>query len=113
MPLARCGEVRLIDLGYSAKMRPALVLRIAFEDHERAIVTYVPRTSALRATRFEISHRSPGFDPRAFDAQGISGVPEAKLVRKLGIADTTTVLAVERSRSALARSGLIADARQH
>jgi mRNA interferase MazF len=95
MPIARRGEIWLIDLGYTAKMRPALVLSVAFEDRERAIVTYVPRTTALRGTRFEVGHRSPGFDPGAFDAQGIGGVPEVKLVRKLGIADATTVLAVE------------------
>lgn len=95
MPVARRGEIRLIDLGYSAKMRPALVLSVAFDDHERAIVTFVPRTTMVRGTRFEVPHRAHGFDTGVFDAQGIAGVPEPKLVRKLGLADPATLAGVE------------------
>ena len=95
MPVARRGEIWLIDLGYVAKTRPGLVLSVAFEDHERAIVTYVPRTTANRGTRFEIDHRAAGFDVGVFDAQGIGGVPAAKLVRKLGSVEARTLTAVE------------------
>lgn len=95
MPVARRGEIWLIDLGYAAKVRPALVLSIAFEDHERALVTFVPRTTMARGTRFETKHHAPGFDPGVFDAQGISGVPEAKLIRKIGVVDAKTLADVE------------------
>ena len=95
MPVARRGEIWLIDLGYAAKVRPTVVLSIAFEDHERAIVTFVPRTTAPRGTRFEVPHQGPGFDPGVFDAQGIAGVPSAKLVRKLGVVNAQTMHAVE------------------
>jgi mRNA interferase MazF len=95
MPIARRGEIWLIDLGYVAKIRPAVVLSIAVEDHERAIVSFVPRTTAVRGTRFEVAHRGVGFDPGVFDAQGITGAPDAKFVRKLGTVDATTLLAVE------------------
>lgn len=95
MPIARRGEIWLIDLGYAAKERPALVLSVAFEDHERAIVTFIPRTTSARGTRFEIAHRAHGFDPGVFDAQGISGTPEAKLVRKLGTVDARTLAEIE------------------
>lgn len=95
MPVARRGEIWLIDLGYAAKVRPGLVLSVAFEDHERAIVTFVPRTTAVRGTRFEVPHRAHGLDPGAFDAQGISGVPEAKLVRQLASVDAKTLADTE------------------
>lgn len=95
MPIARRGEIWLIDLGYAAKVRPALILSAPFEDHERALVTFVPRTTTARGTRFETEHRAPSFDPGVFDAQGISTVPDAKLVRKLGVLDVKTLALVE------------------
>jgi mRNA interferase MazF len=97
MSVARRGEIWLIDLGFSAKVRPALILSVEPEDHERAIVSYVPRTTALRGTRFEVDHRGAGFDPGAFDAQGIGGIPHAKLVRRLATVDASTLARVEQA----------------
>lgn len=89
------GEIWLIDLGMVAKTRPALVLSIAYDDRERAVVTYVPRTTALRQTRFEVPHTARGFDAGAFDAQGIAGVPNVQLVRRIGVLDSATFTRVE------------------
>jgi len=50
MPQAQRGELWLIDLGLVQKPRPCLVLSIAYLDHERAVVTFVPRTTSLRGT---------------------------------------------------------------
>ncbi len=97
MPIARRGEIWLIDLGYSAKTRPAVVLSIATHDEDRALVSFVPRTTAVRGTRFEVPHNARGFEPGAFDAQGISGAPDARLVRKLGTVDAATLESVERA----------------
>lgn len=95
MPLARRGEIWLIDLGYAAKTRPAVVLSVGFNDDERAIVSFVPRTTAVRGTRYEVPHAARGFEPGAFDAQGISGIPSAKLIRKLGSVESAVLTAVE------------------
>ncbi len=95
MSVARRGEIWLIDLGFSAKVRPGLILNVEPADHERAIATYVPRTTAVRGTRFEVERRSPGFDPGAFDAQGIGGIPHAKLIRRLASVDAPTLARVE------------------
>jgi len=95
MPLARRGEIWLVDLGMVQKPRPVVILSVAFLDHERAVVTYVPRTTLLRKTRFEVLHQARGFDPGAFDAQGVGGVPVTKLIRQLGTIDATTLKAVE------------------
>ncbi|CAN5809706.1 hypothetical protein BH11VER1_BH11VER1_03660 [soil metagenome] len=35
-----------------AKERPCLILSLAFHDDERALVTYVPRTTSLLGGRF-------------------------------------------------------------
>jgi len=95
MARERRGEVWLIDLGLVQKTRPCLILSIEFLDHERAVVTYIPRTTHLRQTRFEVPHRATGFEPGAFDAQGIGSNPEVKLQRRLGILDSALVQQVE------------------
>jgi len=95
MSSARRGEIWLVDLGMVRKTRPVVILSVAFLDHERAVVTYVPRTTLLRDTRFEVSHPARGFDPGAFDAQGLGGVPVTKLLRPLGTLDAATLQRVE------------------
>ncbi|HBA86097.1 MAG TPA: type II toxin-antitoxin system PemK/MazF family toxin [Verrucomicrobia bacterium] len=89
------GELWLVDLGLAAKTRPVAILSVAYQDQERAVVTYVPRTTSLRHTRFEVPHSAPNFQPGAFDAQGIGGVPVVKLVRRLGRLDSETLFRVE------------------
>jgi hypothetical protein len=51
MPRAQRGELCIIDLGMVQKPGPSLVLSFAFLDHERAVVTYGPRTTHPRQTR--------------------------------------------------------------
>lgn len=54
-------DIWLIDLGLAQKIRPAVILSVAYLDHERALITYVPRTTSLRETRFEVAHQARGF----------------------------------------------------
>ena len=95
MPSVRRGEIWLVDLGMVQETRPVAILSVAFLDHERAVVTYVPRTTLIRNTRFEVAHQARGFDPGAFDAQGVGGVPVTKLIRLLGTLDAMTFQQVE------------------
>ena len=95
MQKAHREELWLIDLGMAQKTRPCLILSINFLDHERAVVTYVPRTTTLRQTRFEVRHQMRGFDPGAFDAQGIGSIPVVKLERRLGLIEDGVVKQVE------------------
>lgn len=78
------GEIWMIDLGMAAKPRPAVILSVPFEEVEKAVVTYVARTTQVRGGRFEVEHRAPLFLPGVFDAQNIGTVPTAKLMRRLG-----------------------------
>ena len=95
MARASRGEIWLIDLGLVQKTRPCLVLSIAFLDHERAVVTYVPRTTSIRRTRFEVQHQMRGFEAGAFDAQGIGSIPAVKLERRIGIIEAAVLEKVE------------------
>jgi mRNA interferase MazF len=95
MARAQRGEIWQIDLGLTQKTRPCLILSVAFLDHERAVVTYVPRTTHLRQTRFEVSHSARGFEPGAFDVQGVGSIPEVKLERRVGTAEVPVLQRVE------------------
>ena len=85
----------MIDLGLAAKVRPCLVLSIEFRDNERAVVTYVPRTTSLRGGRFEVAHKAPRFLPGAFDAQNLNTVPTVKLLNFMARIDAQTLEQVE------------------
>ena len=81
MPTAKRGEVWQVDLGLAAKVRPALVLNIAFHENERALYAVIPHTTAPRGTRFEVSLNVPGLETGVFDVQGLRSVPASVLVR--------------------------------
>jgi hypothetical protein len=46
MPSPQRGEVWLVDLGMTAKVRPALVISVPAEDIDRALATLVPTPRA-------------------------------------------------------------------
>ena len=75
------GEVWLFDLGMAEKVRPALVISVAFGDADRALV---PHTTSLRGSQFEISVSVPFLKPGAFVTQGLATYPHVRAIRKLG-----------------------------
>ncbi len=77
------GEIWLVDLGMAAKVRPCLILSVPFRDDEKAVVTYVARTTQVHGGRFEVEHSDTKFLPGVFDAQNIGTVPLPKLERFL------------------------------
>ena len=90
------GEVWLVDLGLAAKVRPGLILSVPPGDADRALVTLVPHTTALRQTAFEVPLRVRFLKPGAFDPQSLVSIPLAKLVRRLGVLGAQELEAVER-----------------
>jgi mRNA interferase MazF len=42
-----------------------------------------------------VAHQARGFDPGGFDVQGLGSVPNAKLMRRLGLLDASTLTQVE------------------
>ncbi len=65
------GEVSLVDLGMTAKVRPALVVSIPANDADRALVTLVPHTTSVRGSRFEAAVQVGFLKAGAFDAQSL------------------------------------------
>ncbi|HYW46836.1 MAG TPA: type II toxin-antitoxin system PemK/MazF family toxin [Bryobacteraceae bacterium] len=72
MSTPRRGEVWLIDFGMAGKIRPALVVSVAFGDQDRSLITVVPHTTSLRTSPFEVVVRVPFLKPGAFLVQGVT-----------------------------------------
>jgi mRNA-degrading endonuclease toxin of MazEF toxin-antitoxin module len=92
------GEVWLADLGYVGKVRPVLVLSVAPGDQDRALVTYVIRTTSMRGTAYEVPHTARGMMPGAFDAQGLGTTDFSRFsrfIRLLASVDAKTMADVE------------------
>ena len=89
------GELWMTDLDLAAKVRPVVILSVDYRDNERAVVTYVLRTTSIRGTQYEVPHASRGMPEGAFDTQGIASIPDVKLERCLGVVDMETLTKVE------------------
>ena len=90
------GEVWLVDLGMAAKVRPALVISVAADDQDRALVTLVAHTTSPRNSRFEVRVAVPFLRAGVFDAQNLVTIPHAKLIRPLGRLSAGQLTEVER-----------------
>ena len=84
MPRANKGEVWLVDLGMTAKVRPCLLLSRYPADDELALFVVIPHTTFVRGNRWEFTSIAAFLKPGAFHLQQIQPVPVPKLIRKLG-----------------------------
>ena len=91
----RRGDVWIVDLGPVAKIRPAVVVSIRFEDQDRALITLIPHTTSVRGTRFEVVSQARFLKRGAFDAQNPISIPPPHLVRRLGRIHPDELTAVE------------------
>jgi mRNA interferase MazF len=78
------GEVWLFDLGITAKVHPALVVRVAYGDADRALVAILPHTNALRDSQHEIAVGVGFLKSGAFLVQSVATYPVVRAIRKLG-----------------------------
>lgn len=95
MASPRRSEVWLVDLGMTAKVRPALVISVPAADTDRALVTLVPHTTSPRQSQFEAEVTVGFLRPGVFDAQNLITIPHAKLVRRLGALNVAQLAVVE------------------
>src|SRR5437762_4767351 len=81
----RRGEVWLFDCGMVEKVRPVLIFSVPFADTDRALVTVVFHSTALRSSQFEIKVEVPFLKHGAFVTQSIATYPTVRALRKLGM----------------------------
>lgn len=89
------GEVWLADLGFAAKVRPVLVVSVAYADRDFALIQVVPHTTQVRGAQFEVPLPVRFLEPGAFNVQGMLAVPTAKFVRRLGILAPVQMVEIE------------------
>jgi mRNA interferase MazF len=89
------GEVWMFDCGRAEKVRPVLVLSIPFGDADRAVVTVVFHSTALRGSPFEVKVQLPFLKDGAFIAQSVATYPTVRAIRKLGTLSAGQLAAVE------------------
>jgi len=85
MPATSAGEIWLVDLGYTAKIRPCLLLSDYPTPDELALLLVVPHTTAVRGNRWEFPVALPFLRPGVFHLQQVQPVSLARLERKLGV----------------------------
>jgi mRNA interferase MazF len=101
------GEVWLVDLGLTAKIRPCLVISARISDNDRALITVVPHATSTRETQFEAVVPVRFLKSGAFDAQGLITVPPVRAIRLLGILTTPQLTHVETSGRPVNGSGFV------
>lgn len=89
------GEVWLVDLGYLGKIRPVLIFSVRPGDEDRALVTYVIRTTSVRGSAYEVPHKARGMKAGVFDAQGLGTTDHSHFLRRLGTIDNATLATIE------------------
>jgi mRNA interferase MazF len=89
------GEVWLVDFGVTAKIRPALVMSVPYEDNDRALIGVIPHTTNTRGSQFEIAVALHFLKEGAFMVQGIPSFPRKFFLRKLGSLSANQLREVE------------------
>jgi mRNA interferase MazF len=80
------GEVWLADLGLAAKTRPVVIVSRQDAGPPRALVLYVPLTTQIRLSPYEVTvPRFPFLDRDSVaNVQGLASLPTVRLQRRLG-----------------------------
>ena len=71
----------MFDCGLVEKVRPVLVLSVPYGDIDRAVVTVVFHSTALRGSSFEVKVPVAFLKDGAFIAQSIATYPTARAMR--------------------------------
>jgi mRNA interferase MazF len=81
----RRGDVVLVDLGMSAKVRPVVVVSISEPDRHRNMSVVVPMTTDIRGGECEIPFPKPPWLKQqcVVNVLGVAGVDNAKIERRL------------------------------
>jgi mRNA interferase MazF len=74
----------MFDCGMVEKVRPVLILSIPFTESDRALVTVVFHSTAVRGSQFEVAVKVPFLSDGAFIAQSLATYPTARAIRRLG-----------------------------
>jgi len=66
------------------KVRPALVVSVAYGDADRALITIVPHTTSLRGSQYEVPIEVTFLKAGAFLVQNVATYPKVRAIGRLG-----------------------------
>ena len=83
----RHGEVWLVDMGMTAKTRPAVVLIADHLDAPRTLIIHIPITRQNRGSELEVPlGHLPFLDPESVaNVQAIGSLPSVRFEKRLGV----------------------------
>lgn len=89
------GEIWLVDMGMTGKIRPALVLSGPCGPNDRDLITIIPHTTELRGSCFEVAIPMPFLKTGAFLVQNPVTLSTRRAEKYLGRLDVAQVKLVE------------------
>jgi mRNA interferase MazF len=80
------GDVVVVDLGMTAKVRPGVVVSISAPDSQRRMAVVAPMTTEIRNGECEVRFPKPAWlkQPCVVNLLGIAGVDNSRIERVLG-----------------------------
>lgn len=92
------GDIVLVDLGYAAKVRPAVVVSIPKADSQRNMAVIVPLTTEIRGGECEVAFpKLPWLRSLCVvNLLGIGGIDSAKIQRRLAPFPSSHLPEIER-----------------
>jgi mRNA interferase MazF len=91
------GDVVIVDLGMTAKVRPCVVISANKPDRQRNMSVVVPMTTEIRGGECEISFPKPAWlrQESVVNVLGIAGVDNAKIERRISAFPADKMLEIE------------------
>jgi mRNA interferase MazF len=91
------GDVVVVDLGMTAKVRPCVVVSVSNSDRQRNMSVVVPMTTEIRGGECEIRFPKPAWlrQESVVNALGIAGVDNTKIERRISIFPAEKMLEIE------------------
>jgi mRNA interferase MazF len=85
MPSFERGDVVIVDLGMTAKVRPCVVVSVSKPERQRNMSVVVPMTTEIRGGECEIAFPKPAWlrQESVVNVLGIAGVDNAKIERRI------------------------------
>lgn len=79
------GDVVIVDLGFTGKVRPCVVVSVPNPDGERNMSVVVPLTTEIRGGKCEVRFPKPPWlkQDSVVNVLGIAGVDNSKIERRI------------------------------
>jgi mRNA interferase MazF len=91
------GDVVIVDLGITAKVRPCVVISVRNPDSQRNMSVVVPMTTEIRGGECEVHFQKPPWlrQESVVNVLGIAGVDNAKIERRISAFPTDKMSEIE------------------